>query len=128
MVNTKTLDEVKQHNDGKSCWLVIHDKIYDVTKFLEEHPGGEEVLLEVAGGNATAPFEETGHSTDARELLEQYYIAELDEKDRVDSKPTPKVSKAPSIDSNSNLSTILVAVSLLAVGVAVGYYIFINKS
>lgn len=31
------------------------------------------------GGNATAPFEETGHSTDARELLEQYYIAELDE-------------------------------------------------
>lgn len=31
-----TLEEIKSHNDGRSCWLVIHDKVYDVTKFLEE--------------------------------------------------------------------------------------------
>ena len=33
---TYTLDEVSQNNDGKSCWIVVHDKVYDVTKFLEE--------------------------------------------------------------------------------------------
>ena len=27
---------MKEHNDGKSTWLVIHDKVYDVTSFLEE--------------------------------------------------------------------------------------------
>ncbi len=31
-----SLAEIKEHNDGKSTWLVIHDKVYDVTSFLEE--------------------------------------------------------------------------------------------
>lgn len=31
-----TLEEVAQHNEKKSTWLVIHDLVYDVTKFLEE--------------------------------------------------------------------------------------------
>ena len=31
-----TLDEVKSHNNGKSCWLSIHDKVYDVSKFIDE--------------------------------------------------------------------------------------------
>uniref|UniRef100_G1N8Z8 Cytochrome b5 type B n=1 Tax=Meleagris gallopavo TaxID=9103 RepID=G1N8Z8_MELGA len=41
------------------------------------HPGGEEVLLEQAGRDATESFEDVGHSTDAREMLKQYYIGEL---------------------------------------------------
>lgn len=42
-----------------------------------QHPGGEEVLLEQAGSDATESFEDVGHSTDAREMLEQYYVGEL---------------------------------------------------
>lgn len=42
-----------------------------------QHPGGEEVLLEQAGADATESFEDVGHSTDAREMLQQYYIGEL---------------------------------------------------
>ena len=42
-----------------------------------QHPGGEEVLLEQAGTDATESFEDVGHSTDAREMLEQYFIGEL---------------------------------------------------
>uniref|UniRef100_A0A8C2BJK5 Cytochrome b5 type B n=1 Tax=Cyprinus carpio TaxID=7962 RepID=A0A8C2BJK5_CYPCA len=38
------------------------------------HPGGEEVLMEQAGADATESFEDVGHSTDAREMLQQYYI------------------------------------------------------
>ena len=33
---TYRLEEVSKHNDGRSTWLVIHNKVYDVTKFLEE--------------------------------------------------------------------------------------------
>lgn len=43
-----------------------------------QHPGGEEVLLEQAGSDATESFEDVGHSTDAREMLNQFYIGELD--------------------------------------------------
>ncbi|XP_061163586.1 cytochrome b5-like [Saccostrea echinata] len=73
--------EVTSKKD-KSTWLIIHDNVYDVTKFLEEHPGGEEVLLEQAGRDATEAFEDVGHSTDARELMKDYLIGELHPDDK----------------------------------------------
>ena len=84
MANTRiiTKEELSQHKDGQSCWLAIHDKVYDVTRFLKEHPGGVDVLLEQAGSSASEPFENVGHSTDARELLENYQIGELAAVDR----------------------------------------------
>ncbi|NXJ10595.1 CYB5B protein, partial [Odontophorus gujanensis] len=71
------LEEVGKRNSNREVWLVIHGRVYDVTRFLEEHPGGEEVLLEQAGRDATESFEDVGHSTDAREMLKQYYIGEI---------------------------------------------------
>merc|ERR1712180_256268 len=81
-----SMEEVEKHTeakgDSKSIWTVIHDKVYDVTKFLDEHPGGEEILIENAGVDSTENFEDVGHSSDAREMLEEYYIGELAEEDR----------------------------------------------
>ncbi|NXL36734.1 CYB5B protein, partial [Glaucidium brasilianum] len=71
------LEEVGKRNSSSEAWLVIHGRVYDVTRFLEEHPGGEEVLLEQAGRDATEGFEDVGHSMDAREMLKQYYIGEI---------------------------------------------------
>ncbi|KAK3551961.1 hypothetical protein QTP70_031498 [Hemibagrus guttatus] len=76
------LSEVEEHNSFKSTWIIINHKVYDVTKFLEEHPGGEEVLREQAGGDATESFEDVGHSTDARELSKNMMIGELHPDDR----------------------------------------------
>jgi len=78
-----TKKEVETHKDKKSTWIGIHDNVYDVTEFLEEHPGGEEVLLEQAGKDATENFEDVGHSTDARTLMKQYLIGELVEADKL---------------------------------------------
>ncbi|XP_072007176.1 cytochrome b5-like [Engystomops pustulosus] len=77
-----TLDEIQKHNHSKSTWIIIHHKVYDVTKFLEEHPGGEEVLREQAGGDATETFEDIGHSTDARNMSKEFIIGELHPDDR----------------------------------------------
>nr|XP_042119679.1 cytochrome b5 isoform X3 [Peromyscus maniculatus bairdii]XP_042119680.1 cytochrome b5 isoform X3 [Peromyscus maniculatus bairdii] len=77
-----TLEEIQKHKDSKSTWVILHHKVYDLTKFLEEHPGGEEVLREQAGGDATENFEDVGHSTDARELSKTYIIGELHPDDR----------------------------------------------
>ncbi|XP_074755411.1 cytochrome b5 isoform X2 [Athene noctua] len=71
------LEEVQQHNKSRSTWIILHHRVYDVTKFLDEHPGGEEVLREQAGGDATENFEDVGHSTDARTLSETFIIGEL---------------------------------------------------
>jgi len=129
--STYTLEEVKKNNDGKSCWLVIDDKVYDVTKFLEEHPGGEEVLLELAGGDATEQFEDVGHSEDARELMEDYLIGDLDEKDKVKSTPKKKVSTTDESKNSEKeswgLSTLLIVASVIIVGLAIGYFVPYNK-
>ncbi|KAM4684687.1 cytochrome b5 isoform 2-T2 [Amazona ochrocephala] len=71
------LEEVQKHNNSQSTWIILHHRIYDVTKFLDEHPGGEEVLREQAGGDATENFEDVGHSTDARAMSETFIIGEL---------------------------------------------------
>ncbi|XP_053768484.1 cytochrome b5 isoform X1 [Desmodus rotundus] len=88
-----TLEEIRKHNHSKSTWLILHNKVYDLTKFLEEHPGGEEVLREQAGGDATENFEDVGHSTDARELSKTYIIGEVHPDDRAKIQKPTAVSK-----------------------------------
>ncbi|EFO17101.1 cytochrome b5 [Loa loa] len=72
-----TIAEVAAHNDASSTWLIIDNNVYDVTKFLEEHPGGDEVLLEQAGQNATESFKDVGHSRDAVAMTKEYLIGYL---------------------------------------------------
>uniref|UniRef100_H2ZAX0 Cytochrome b5 n=1 Tax=Ciona savignyi TaxID=51511 RepID=H2ZAX0_CIOSA len=91
------LEEVKKHNNVQSAWIIIHNKVYDLTKFLEEHPGGEEVLLEQAGQDATESFEDVGHSTDAREMQKDYYIGELHPDRMTSSLKTHVVNMSPSV-------------------------------
>ncbi|CEG81673.1 Putative Cytochrome b5 [Rhizopus microsporus] len=74
-----SLNEVAQHKSKNDLWLVIHNKVYDITSFVVEHPGGEEVLIDEAGKDATEAFEDIGHSDEAREMLDKYQIGVLDE-------------------------------------------------
>jgi Cytochrome b5-like Heme/Steroid binding domain len=48
--------EIAKHNTRDSCWVVISSYAYDVTAFLEEHPGGAAVILKYGGkvGNVTS--------------------------------------------------------------------------
>ena len=43
------LADIKAHTNDKSCWLVVHGKVYDVTDFLEEHPGGYDIIVSSTG-------------------------------------------------------------------------------
>lgn len=66
-----SLEEVNKHNTRNDVWVVVNGKVYDVTKFLDEHPGGEEVLMDVAGRDCTKEFEDVGHSEDAVAILDR---------------------------------------------------------
>ncbi|XP_005177293.1 cytochrome b5 isoform X1 [Musca domestica] len=76
-----TLETVKLHNKPSDLWVVIENKVYDLTKFRGEHPGGEETLDEVAGRDATKDFIDVGHSQEAREIMKKYYVGDLAAKD-----------------------------------------------
>ncbi len=73
-----SFEEVSKHNQTKDCWLVIDGKVYDVTPFMDDHPGGDEVLLSATGKDATNDFEDVGHSDAAKDMMQQYCIGEID--------------------------------------------------
>ncbi|XP_018325120.1 cytochrome B5-like protein [Agrilus planipennis] len=77
-----TLEEVAYHDTWDSCWMVIYDRVYDVTDFLDEHPGGD-VLLEYAGRDATCAFRGSGHSALALKQLQSFLIGELPAEQRI---------------------------------------------
>lgn len=51
-----TREEVESLNSRDSLLLIIHSKVYNVTEFLDAHPGGEFVLIQVGGKDATTDF------------------------------------------------------------------------
>uniref|UniRef100_A0A7N0V323 Cytochrome b5 heme-binding domain-containing protein n=1 Tax=Kalanchoe fedtschenkoi TaxID=63787 RepID=A0A7N0V323_KALFE len=74
---TFTFEEVVKHSSVNDCWIVIHGKVYDVTSFLTEHPGGEEIILGCTGRDATKEFEESDHSDEAKKQTEEFCIGEI---------------------------------------------------
>ncbi|XP_047738113.1 cytochrome b5-like [Hyalella azteca] len=61
---------------------MILSGVSPILRFIPQHPGGEEVLLEQAGRVATDAFEDVGHSTDARDMMGTYLVGELCEEDK----------------------------------------------
>jgi len=91
--------------------------VYDVTKYLDDHPGGAEVMLDVAGQNADEFFEDIGHSKEARQELKKYLIGtfKLDEATLAKMKADAE-RKASQSGQSSMLMVVLIA--LIAVYVA----------
>ena len=51
-----TFADVAKHASSDDCWFILNDEAYDVTAFLDEHPGGSQVILDVAGRDCTEAF------------------------------------------------------------------------
>ncbi|KAI0090708.1 glyoxylate dehydrogenase [Irpex rosettiformis] len=56
-LNVLTGPQVAEHANRDSCWIIVHGKVYDVTEFLDEHPGGARIILKYAGKDATEAYE-----------------------------------------------------------------------
>lgn len=69
-----TATEVAAHSSSSSCWLILDAKVYDVTKFIPSHPGGNDIL-KGCGKDATKMFSK--HPESAKAMKEQFYIGDL---------------------------------------------------
>lgn len=80
-VKSYTLQEVVKHNLPTDCWLVIQDRVYDVTAFIAEHPGGPDKIINYCGQDATVAFLTKGgrgqHSDKAIQLLNSFLIGKV---------------------------------------------------
>lgn len=71
--------EVQQRLEAGACWVRCGARLYDLTSFLRQHPGGEQLLRARAGQDVSADLDGPPHrhSANARRWLEQYYVGEL---------------------------------------------------
>jgi len=74
---TFTMAEVEKHNTEEDVWIVVNDKVYDCTDYLELHPGGIDSIIINAGEDATEDFVAI-HSMKATKMLEKYYIGDVE--------------------------------------------------
>ncbi|KAH7313918.1 cytochrome b2 [Stachybotrys elegans] len=54
---TISLEILQKHNTRSDCWIAIHSKVWDITSFIDEHPGGSSILLSYAGAIATELYD-----------------------------------------------------------------------
>ncbi|KAF1327788.1 Cytochrome b5, partial [Globisporangium splendens] len=77
MLRQLSYEEVELHDNEHDCWVILGPsglkKVYDLTAFLDDHPGGAELLLDLAG------MDDIGHPAAAREMLQELCIGELKE-------------------------------------------------
>lgn len=121
-----TLEEVAKHDKQDDCWLIIGNantggpKVYDVTSYLDDHPGGAEVMLDVGGKDADEFFEDIGHSNDAREELKKHQIGVLKLSPEEIKRRAEEAEKALSKGDGGSMNMIMIIVVLVAI--ALGYY------
>ena len=66
--------EVVKHNTQNDCWVTLYNrKVYNVSGFIDQHPGGGDIILPYAGKDVTAIMADTishEHSESAYEMLD----------------------------------------------------------
>ncbi|KAL1877545.1 hypothetical protein VTK73DRAFT_8603 [Phialemonium thermophilum] len=77
---TFTLADVQSHNTKKSCYVTLGDNVYDVTDFLDSHPGGADLVLQYAGKDIAEILQDGtshAHSETAYEVLDDSLVGHL---------------------------------------------------
>lgn len=104
-----------KHSGKDDAWMTINGKVYDVSKYLEDHPGGEEVLMDRIGQDASEDFEDVGHSQEARKQLAVYEKGELP--------PSERAAAKSGGAGGGGMGALALLPVLLAAG---GYYYYTN--
>jgi cytochrome b involved in lipid metabolism len=60
--------QVRANNTARSCWTVVDDFVYDLTRWINSHPGGPDVILFLCGTDGTNSFK-AQHANQARPAI-----------------------------------------------------------
>ncbi|KAG0306604.1 fatty acid alpha-hydroxylase [Dissophora globulifera] len=104
MSKAYSVKEVAKHSKEDDCWVIHNNNVYDVSGFVQDHPGGEEFILDHAGQDITALMKdelEHLHSEGAYEMLDEMLIGRLEDSATSTSKTTTTTT---TITSNGKLT------------------------
>ncbi|EFC35480.1 predicted protein [Naegleria gruberi] len=79
MVRNIALSEVEEHGPNhQDPWIIISGKVVAFGTYKDEHPGGEDVILEWAGKDGTKAFNDAGHGSSAKSDMQKYIVGEFE--------------------------------------------------
>jgi cytochrome b involved in lipid metabolism len=58
-------------------WVIVHDKVYDLSKVYKNHPAGADLIMDFAGKDGTESFDDAGHPGYAKKEMAGYIIGEV---------------------------------------------------
>eukprot|EP00490_Sorites_sp_Unknown_P030271 CAMPEP_0114662112 /NCGR_PEP_ID=MMETSP0191-20121206/24097_1 /TAXON_ID=126664 /ORGANISM="Sorites sp." /LENGTH=136 /DNA_ID=CAMNT_0001897159 /DNA_START=62 /DNA_END=472 /DNA_ORIENTATION=+ len=124
-----TAEELAKHDSDANAWMACHGLVLDLNQeFLNDHPGGPDVVTALAGKDGTQDFEDISHSDSAREWASKLiigYMEGAEEEEELKTKMIPKHSETARAGA-SGLGAFLPAVIVLALAAAA--YFFLNKA
>ena len=96
-----TADEVKKHNSAGDCWSIIDGNVYDLTNWVESHPGGKERITAICGKDGTSSFlGKHSNSNSAKSQLNRFELGKL-------TVAAPAATPTPTMSSTKQLSEFL---------------------
>ena len=101
-------EAIQNHSSENDCWIVINNKVYDITSFLHHHPGGASIILQYAGKDATDAFLSIHSTKILSQLSPSALVGEFDTSTSFNSKKEQKQHKIKHDKSiNTNTSNII---------------------
>lgn len=78
-----SLEEVAKHNKPDDLFIVVQNKVYDITDFCEDHPGGAESLMRLAGLDNTEGFSGIQHPAKVWDMIQDYFVGDVKKEQHV---------------------------------------------
>lgn len=118
--------DLEARNHRQNANIIIDNVVYDITEFLDDHPGGVDVLLNNAGKDASECFHEVGHSEIALDWRKQFVIGEVVDEDKweVKGREPPPVEPPEPLTLGSILSVWGPPVIMAAFATLIYIYLF----
>ncbi|KAI8371309.1 hypothetical protein EDC96DRAFT_439661 [Choanephora cucurbitarum] len=86
-MKTFSIKEVEEHSG--SLWVIFNDKVYDMTEFANDHPGGSDIMKKYAGKDITEVMSDLNihnHSNVAFDMMDDYFLGNLENETSTETK------------------------------------------
>ncbi|KAI0411090.1 hypothetical protein F5X98DRAFT_64407 [Xylaria grammica] len=97
--------DIAKHNSKSDCWVIINDHVFDVTDWLEQHPGGEDLIFDYRGQDASAAYNSQHPPNLVFRTIPDKYRGEQSRTVPVPVPPTPSAPRTTGIPVPGRLST-----------------------
>jgi cytochrome b involved in lipid metabolism len=93
--------ELRKHRSQYDCWMVLHGKVYNVTKYIPYHPGGFDEIMRGAGIDGTKLFDDNHSWVSIDGFLEKCYVGDfVDEGNEVNTNEVSNEKETKKVDEN----------------------------